>query len=226
MNKKGTDGSGFYQIGSVLSKDTSTIDKGLADLKAFCPHINKLINGFCKAQYITKADITDGIAKSLAVFDPSALKDVISVRYEQEGASIQYSVARQQFMKGLHDVLDDIDAECRKSFGEYEREKLSKGYCLELHERLQYLKVEDGLVSYDGDMLAETYTETVTTQEQADYLNKAREVYINICELNAETHRRAKDIDGVTDDVYGNPIIQVIDGKVYFQPENSRFLNF
>lgn len=217
-----------FTIGDIIGQDTNTITKKAADLTAFTDAINVQLKQFIEIGYIDREDITLEMVAGLAVFDATRIIEVVTHKYQQEAEIITFKAARNKFLAGLAEAVEDIKTKTKEFADTTDREKLKRGYYFESSSmRLPYLTMERNTVAFDREKLENDHTQRIPTQEIADHLNRAADLFEQLQQLNEETRRRSGGSATGIADPRQAAFISVSDtGEIFFNKDAAVMLNF
>lgn len=218
-----------FVIGDMIDRDTNAITKKAHDLTAFTAALNTLLSDLIGIGYITRDDITPEMVAGLAVFDDTHVVEAVTRNYNQEAEIITFKAARNKFLAGLAEAVEDIKAKTKEFAETTDRERLKRGYYFESPSmRLPYLTLSGrSTVSFDREKLEQDHTARIQTQEIADHLNRAAEIFDQLQQFNEETRRRSGGSATGIADPRQTAFISVSDtGEIFFNKEAAAMLDF
>lgn len=218
----------IFKVGTLLFVDENRIAKAMTDLKGFASMLNQEISKFVEAGYITADEVNDEIVSELSRFEASSIIEIVSERYKCEANKTSYAPARNQFLKNLNMAIDAIEEQMSDARVRYEREKLSKGYYLDVQSRMQYFIISENSVVVDEAKVSEMHSVRIDSEVKAEFANK---VYLLVEEMKAlstqlldsqRARKKVKLISREDDSVisFGK------DGNVFLDKEALAFINF
>ena len=215
-----------FEIGSPLYKDENKIIKTKCDLGLFVEMLNKQIGENVKSGILDESEITLDLVKELALFKTDSLLAIIKSKYEAEANNIKLKPARDRFLEGLKNVMNDIVAQYR-SAEEYVKSNIKPGsfYFRSPNERLSFLLISNGKVEYNYVNVQDAYTIRIASEKQADILNRANKLYEELVEFNKELYQCTNNgISVITGTKCG--LIAFDNGVLVFKPETIAEYNF
>lgn len=218
----------IFKVGTLLYVDENRIAKAMTDLKEFASMLNQEISKFVEAGYITVDEVSDEIVSELSRFEAPSIIEIVSEHYKCEANKTSYAPARNQFLKNLNMAIDAIEEQLSDARMRYEREKLSKGYYLDVQSRMQYFVISEHSVVVDEAKVSEMHSIRIDSEVKAEFANK---VYLLVEEMEAlstqlldsqRARKKAKLISRDDDSVisFGK------DGNVFLDKEVLAFINF
>ena len=217
-----------FVIGDMIDRDTNAITKKAADLTAFTAALNNQFKQLAEIGYIDREDITPEMVAGLAVFDAAHIIEAVTRKYQQDAEIISFKAARNKFLAGLAEAVEDIKEKTKEFAETTDREKLKRGYYFETPDmRLPYLTLSGHTVSFDRNKLTEDHTRQIPTQEIADLLNRAADLFEQLQQLNEETRRRSGGSATGIAEPSQTAFISVSDiGEIFFNKDAAAMLNF
>lgn len=144
-------------------KDMNRIGKMNLDLETFCGLLNESIKAMKERGVIVGA-FTVEMVKQLAMLNADGIKAELRKAYEAESGKIVIPFEREKFLNSMNEALAAVDG----AVNELRNIIANKGLKLPLRhqgdpsnlnsERLKYLVLKDGIVSFDRDKVIEENT--------------------------------------------------------------------
>lgn len=216
-----------FEVGTPLEKDVSKIAKIKRDLVVFTEMLNGEIDKIVNEGFLQRNELTIELVNDLATFNDESLLKQIRENYATEADDIKYKPARDKFLEQCQDAVNSIHKQIERFKEETEKAGLSKGlYIRGAHERLPFLTLNDKYVSYSTEKVEERYTYKVESESQAEYLNKAYEVFEALQELQRETTKFTKgSVVAITSESIPS-VIEIDFEKLIFHPEATNGYRF
>lgn len=214
-----------YKIGSVISENTYQINSYCVDLQSFADLMNALLQTLVSKGFLTMDEVTTELIKCLTLFDSTELNEIVSKKYKDEAANIQFEAARNQFLKGLESTKEDIENILLQVSEQYKKDTLRKGFRLDPATRFYFLTFSNGCFSFDKGKVIAEHTRYITTQEQADLMNRAYKLYEDMKKFEQDIESlNIRTFAGISERGDVDSLIKVVESKVYFTPENGTYL--
>lgn len=210
----------------IIFQDATAVTKYLAAAQKHCDIIN---NAFDRAQRSGLLDtMTDAVLLAFLKCDTTPIQEEVKQRVRQDARKFTHRINATKFYKDTvtdaRNQLSDIEAEITS-----ERAKQAFTLMPGTYYPIDFaavLLVKDGRAAVDRAKAVEGMTE-YATPEQVEYIKEAEELCRKIVEFDERTrimsNGRATFIND--SDIWKPTIIQVNDGKIYFDRRAVRHID-
>ena len=215
--------------------DEHGISKTVKDMVTFCNILNNTIKTL-KEQGLM-GEVTEPIAKELAMLNTDTIKASLRKTYEDKAATIEIPFEKLRFMAGLKNVFELTDV----IVGKMAETIASEAVHLPLRikddpsninaERLKYIIVRAGMVTYDIDKIKEEFTYTLSTTAES-FIKRARALHKQMVEFDRDVRLLSGDTGnlifgiGEVGDSYCDSLISIGDGIIHLDLRLVKNLNF
>ncbi len=216
--------------------DMNRIGKMNLDLETFCGLLNESIKAMKERGVIVGA-FTVEMVKQLAMLNADGIKAELRKAYEAESGKIAIPFEREKFLNSMNEALAAVDG----AVNELRNTIANKGLKLPLRhqgdpsnlnsERLKYLVLKDGIVSFDRDKVIEENTYQPQGGAE-DFIIRAKALHKQLVDfdrevrlLSAATGNMMYGI-GDADNGYFDSLISVGDGIIHLDLRAVKNLDF
>ena len=198
----------------LVWRDRNGIIKTNHDLKATCRYFNGLIFEL-RSLDLLPIGLTDEMVNGLCFYNPSPFIDALEKSAEERPANDR--IAKKITAQILAEDVEKVTMKIADLQNTMEREKLKSGLCIGETDRANYLKVENGLITFDPEEVTEYFSRYADTPEALSYIAEARQLFDSLCKFDEKTRKLSRGrVRGI-----GNPeagtipeVIAVYNGKI------------
>lgn len=176
-------------MNKIFSIDKNGVSKAVQDMATFCGILNNTIKNLKECGFMD--EVTEPIAKELAMLNSDTIKASLRRSYENKAASIEIPFEKRRFMASMRDAMSEIDTIVGKMRDAIAKDSLHlplriKGDDSNINpDRLNYIIIRGGMVTYDIDKIKETYTCWMSNKTEA-FVKKAKTLYKQLIEFDRE----------------------------------------
>lgn len=218
-----------FEVSTQLSKDTDKAVRIASDLTEFCKLMNRVFVNLVKGGYLGLNSITSEMVECAAQFNAEPIISAVCELYEQEAKRFKYERAKNDFLQGKESAIVEIKTAIESARQEYE--KFAVKY-YKPHDggiwRLKYLTLTNGYVDFDRAMVMQDCTNTIMNDKQADFLNRAKELFEQIQSFNKECKRLSNGaVNGISYVAKGDAMITINElDELIFDASLSKVMDF
>lgn len=219
-----------FQVHQTLMVDKYTLSRKTSDLTQFCKLLNEFFAELVKQGFMGLNSITFDMVEAAALFDAQPIIEAVAALYDKETSQMKYMGAKHVLQKAKELAANDIKADVAIMQDKYEKEALKyyKPNAEGKKWRLSFLTLTDGYVGFDNEAVLQACTKNIETEEQAELLNMAKRLYLQIVDFN----RLCKKHNGIgvgslIDGAMDEPIISVDpSNELFFDPKAALLMDF
>ena len=216
--------------------DMNRIGKMNADLENYCGFLNETIKAM-KERGVIVGEVTETMVKELAMLNADGIKAELRKAYEAESGKIAIPFEREKFLNSMNEALAAVDGVVEELRLTISNSSLKlplrhQGDPSNLNgERVKYIVLEDGIVSFDRDKIIEENTYQPQGGAE-DFIIRAKALHKQMVDfdrevrlLSAATGNMMYGI-GDADNGYFDSLISVGDGVIHLDLRVVKNLDF
>jgi len=168
----------------ILTRNTVEIAAMQKDMETYCGCLNRAVEAF-RAKSIYDGDISEQIARELCVLKADAITNEIKTAYAKDIQATILPFKKRRIREQMKDALGEVGTVLNGLQIDIERNKIGLRKNISSYDRMPYIVVSEGKISYDKERIIEENT-VYSDADRKEFIERARRLYDALVSFDKE----------------------------------------